>query len=163
MSAKTLSECSRPHGGAYAPSVIGFPRRLSSLVRTTYPPKRMRSGALQFRRFLRIISRKIEGLSDWVVGCICSQSFVKPRLSSLAFVFQVMIFFCCSMWAQKSTSLRPFTHIESLVRLFLAATTSHFFLNVLLQACYFAGSFVYHEEPIDVGLKKVKFLKLTHP
>ena len=66
------------------------------------------------------------------------------------------------MWAQKSTSLRPFTHIESLVRLFLAATTSHFFLNVLLQACYFAGSFVYHEEPIDVGLKKVKFLKLTH-
>ena len=36
------------------------------------------------------------------------------------------------------------------------------FLNVLLQACYFAGSFVYHEEPIDVGLKKFKFLILTH-
>jgi hypothetical protein len=33
---------------------------------------------------------------------------------------------------------------------------------VLLQACYFAGPFVYYEEPIVVELKKSKFLILTH-
>jgi hypothetical protein len=58
--------------------------------------------------------------------------------------------------------LRPVSPEGEYGKAILAATTSHFFLNVLLQACYFAGSFVYHEEPINVGFKKFKFLKLTH-
>ena len=58
--------------------------------------------------------------------------------------------------------LRPVSPEGEYGKAILAATTSHFFLNVLLQACYFAGSFVYHEEPIDVEFKKGKFLILTH-
>ena len=55
---------------------------------------------------------------------------------------------------RRSTPAGQYTQRVSSVRLLYAPTISHFFLNVLLQACYFSKPFVWYEEPFVIELEK---------